>query len=131
MVGWLKTPEKAAESYMISLHGRQDTTLPPAGGIDGDDMWVYESEANVFYLWGVVQRCDISSWNRIETPFDTVPDNLNLVCYEYTKGCQKGRSMRCEYDGAHAEDPIYMADIAWWMWNTKYAVPEENSPQIM
>jgi len=120
MVGWLNTPKEAAGSYMISLHGRSDTTLPPAGGIDGDDMWIYESIPNMFYLWGMVQGCDITSWNRVKTPFDDVPGNLNLACYEYTKGCKTGRSMRCEYDGKHAEDPVYMANIAWWLWSTKY-----------
>jgi polyhydroxybutyrate depolymerase len=52
MVGWLNTPALAAESYMLSLHGRSDDVLPPAGGVDGDDMWVYESLNNTFYVWG-------------------------------------------------------------------------------
>lgn len=62
MVGYLNTPKAAAQSYLLSLHGRQDTCLPPAGGIDGDDSWIYESLDNTFYLWGLVQGCDISSW---------------------------------------------------------------------
>jgi polyhydroxybutyrate depolymerase len=81
MVGWLNTPKKAAESYMISLHGRSDDVLPPAGGVDGDDMWLYESLNNTFYVWGVAQGCDISSWERVKTPFDDIEGNLNLKCY--------------------------------------------------
>ena len=126
MVGWLNTPEAAAESYMLSLHGRQDTTLPPAGGIDGDDMWVYESVANTFYVWGTVQGCDTTSWAKIQTPFDNVTPDLNLACYEYTRGCKKGRSVSCEYDGEHSDDPVFMAEIAWWMWASKHsAEPKE------
>jgi hypothetical protein len=116
-VSWLNTPPRAAESYMISLHGRSDTVLPPDGGIDGLDMYVYESMNNTFYLWGSVQGCDLSSWARVPTPFDTVPGNLNLACYEYTQGCNVGRSMRCEYDGIHGGDPVYTAEIAWWLWS--------------
>jgi len=84
IIGWLNTPKRAAESYMISLHGRSDTVLPPDGGVDDLDMYIYESMNNTFYLWGSVQGCDISSWKQISTPFDTVPNNLNLACYEYT-----------------------------------------------
>lgn len=119
MVGWLNTPQAAADSYLLSLHGRSDTTLPPAGGIDGDDMWIYESLDNTFYLWGLVQGCDTTSWQKVETPFDTIEDGLNLVCHEYTRGCKKGRAMSCMYDGWHGQIPYYMPDLTWWFWNTR------------
>jgi hypothetical protein len=83
MIGWLDTPREAADSYIISLHGRYDVTLPPAGGIDGDDMWMYESVDNMFMLFGVAQGCDLSSWSRTYTPFDGVAANWHLRCYEY------------------------------------------------
>lgn len=35
MSGWLNTSSVAADSYIISLHGRNDRSLPPAGGLDG------------------------------------------------------------------------------------------------
>jgi len=117
--GWLNTPARAAESYMISLHGRSDGTFPPAGGPDENDMWVCESVQSVFYVWGTAQGCDTTSWKKVKTPFDNVPGNLNLECFEYTEGCKKGRSMRCEYDGKHSERPAYMADLAWWLWSTR------------
>jgi len=99
-IGYLNTPEAAKDSYLLSLHGRQDETLPPKGGIDSSDAWIFESVDNTFYVWGLVQGCDISSWKRVTTPFDHVPDRLkNLACYEYTEGCKSGRAMSCLYDG--------------------------------
>ena len=54
MVGWINTPKAAAQSYLISLHGRSDTCIPPLGGIDSDENWIFESLENTFYVWGLV-----------------------------------------------------------------------------
>jgi len=61
-IGYLNTPPAAKDSYLLSLHGRNDVTLPPAGGIDSSDAWIFESLDNTFYVWGLVQGCDMSSW---------------------------------------------------------------------
>ena len=53
MVGWLDTPYKAAESMMISFHGRSDGIIPPKGGIDNSGMWIYESLDETFKFWGL------------------------------------------------------------------------------
>ena len=53
MVGWMNTPKLAAEKMMISFHGRDDGVLPPKGGIDQDNMWIYESLDNTFWVWGI------------------------------------------------------------------------------
>jgi len=99
MVGYLNTPQAAKDSWLLSLHGRSDTCIPPNGGIDSDESWIFESLDNTFYVWGLIQGCDISSWERVKTPFDEVKGNLNLVCYEYTHGCKSGRALSCLYDG--------------------------------
>ena len=124
-VSWLNTPKRAAESYLLSLHGRSDTCLPPGGGIDDDESWIYESLDSTFYVWGLVQGCDMSSWERVKTPFDNVKNNLNLVCHEYTRGCRTGRSLSCMYDGQHGDIPDYMQDLTWWFWNTRYSSNED------
>ena len=53
MVGWLNTPLKAAESRMISFHGRDDTIMPPQGGLDGTSEWITESMNTTFWVWGI------------------------------------------------------------------------------
>ena len=52
MIGWLNNTKKAAESMMISFHGRDDGVLPPQGGVDDLGMWIYESLDDTFAFWG-------------------------------------------------------------------------------
>ena len=82
--------------------------------------WIYETLSNTFYVWGLVQGCDATSWAKVDTPFDNVHRNKNLACFEYTRGCKSGRAMQCMYDGEHGDIPHYMADMSWWFWNTRY-----------
>jgi poly(3-hydroxybutyrate) depolymerase len=69
------TSLKAAESYYISVHGRQDDTLPPNGGADGNDQFIYESERTTHMIWGMAQGCDMTSWSKVETPYDGKPES--------------------------------------------------------
>lgn len=62
VIGYLNTPEGLAESYFLSLHGRQDTTIPPDGGVDGSNEWIYESVDSVMEEWAKVQGCDLLSY---------------------------------------------------------------------
>jgi poly(3-hydroxybutyrate) depolymerase len=54
LVGTLDTGVEARESYIISLHGRSDGTLPAAGGIDDGGEWMYDSLNNTFEMFGLV-----------------------------------------------------------------------------
>jgi len=70
LIGGLNTGRAAADSYIISLHGRSDTTIPPAGGIDGSGEWMSESLNNTFEVFGLIQGCDLGSWEHVVTPYD-------------------------------------------------------------
>lgn len=70
LIGGLDTGRAANSSYIISLHGRSDSTIPPQGGIDGSNEWMSESINNTFYVFGLIQGCDMSSWERVATPYD-------------------------------------------------------------
>ena len=126
LIGGLNTGRAAKNSYIISLHGRSDDTLPAIGGIDGSNEWMYESLNNTFYVFGLIQGCDISSWERVATPFDNDTSRQgNLACSEYTRGCG-GRVMQCMHDGNHDIIPHYMPELTWWFWNTR----NENQPKL-
>jgi len=120
MVGQIKVDkEEIKDAYIISLHGRTDTTLPPLGGIDGSGEWIYESLKDTFMVFGLEQECDMDSWERVATPYDNNTSKQgNLHCSEYTRGCQ-GRVMQCMHDGGHDTIPEYMAPLTWWFWNSK------------
>jgi len=120
MVGQIKVDkEEIKDAYIISLHGRSDSTLPPLGGIDGSGEWMYESLNDTFMVFGLEQGCDMDSWEHVATPYDNNTSKQgNLYCSEYTKGCQ-GRVMQCMHDGNHDIIPEYMAPLTWWFWNTK------------
>ena len=55
MIGFLNTPKAAANSYLLSMKPRSDTCIPPHGGIDDEESWIFESIENTFYVWGLVQ----------------------------------------------------------------------------
>ena len=94
MVGMIEVDkEEISDAYIMSLHGRSDTVLPPHGGVDGTNEWIFESLNDTFMVFGLEQDCDMTSWELIKTPFDNVVSKQgNLACSEYTKGC-KGRVM--------------------------------------
>lgn len=125
MVGWINTPKQTSESYLLSFHGRADTCIPPKGGVDGDNSWVFESLRNTLNYYGLVQGCDLESWERVITPWDYKPGNNNLACHEFTKGC-KGRVMSCMHEGEHGFMPDYSFEFAWWFWSSKYRNDEES-----
>ena len=133
LIGSLDTGAAAKESHIISLHGRSDRTLPPAGGIDSGNEWMYESLNNTFEVFGLVQGCDMSSWEHVTTPYDNVQSKQgNLYCSEYTRGCA-GRVMQCMHDGNHDIIPSYMPDLTWWFWHTGSAKQYEGreTPDIL
>lgn len=45
-------------------------TLPPAGGLDGSNEWIYESLEDMFKVYGLEQGCDLDSWEHVKTPYD-------------------------------------------------------------
>jgi hypothetical protein len=53
VLGALETGSEVKESYIISLHGRSDRTLPAAGGIDSGNEWMYESLHETFEVFGL------------------------------------------------------------------------------
>ena len=105
MVGWINTPEQAAQKMMIGFFGRSDGIIPPKGGVDKDGMWIYESLDETYWVWGLQQGCDLDSWRVVATPYDNEANNKNLQCWEFTKGCQTGRAMKCMHDGGHCAYP--------------------------
>ena len=117
---------------IIELHGRDDDVSPPEGGPDKVVWggWLYESLNNTFYVLGMVQKCDLKSWQKIETPWDHYVNpnksssiGNNLECYSYTQGCT-GRLMQCMYDGGHEVITDYTTELTWWFWtsvNNKYS----------
>jgi len=51
-----------ASDYILSIHGRADKILPPGGGVDGSNAWIYESLDETFDSYGLEQGCDMESW---------------------------------------------------------------------
>ena len=47
---------------ILAIHGKADRILPPAGGIDSANAWVYESLDETFKNYGLEQGCDMDSW---------------------------------------------------------------------
>lgn len=111
LLGYLKSPAEMNDKKLLAIHGRSDVTIPIAGGIDGDNQWIYEPEDSMITQWAVIQDCNMTSYAHVKTPFDHAVHNKtaigsHLKCFEYTEGC-KGRVMRCFYNGAHGDDPPY------------------------
>ena len=62
----------------------------------------------------------MTSWGKIETPYDGKSESNNLECMGYTKGCKRGRAISCLYDGNHGTLYDFQFPLTWWFWNTKY-----------
>lgn len=43
LIGYFNTPKELEDIHFLSLHGRQDVTIPLSGGVDGNNEWIYES----------------------------------------------------------------------------------------
>jgi len=74
------------------MNGRQDGTIPPAGGVDSSNGWIYTSQEAMIKDWAETQGCDMDSMERIVTPYDNAEKRrfkkgYNLHCFQYTKGC--------------------------------------------
>lgn len=63
-------PDNFKDAYVISMNGRKDGMLPPNGGVDQSDEWIYESLNDTFLVYALQQGCDIKSWNHTVTPWD-------------------------------------------------------------
>ena len=101
LVGYLKTVEAIEDKKILVLHGRQDTIIPIAGGLD-DSGYFYEPEDCMLQQWAVMQKCDMHSYKQVKTPYDDYVKEAgaagsNMTCFEWTKGC-KGRIMRCTFE---------------------------------
>jgi len=93
-------PQLARTAY-LSLHGRNDTCIPPQGGED-DGGWLYEPLAQSTGIWAGIHRCDTKA-THLPTPWDG--GTLNFQCAEYRR-CSTGRRVvQCMYDGVHGDWP--------------------------
>lgn len=54
MIGWLNYSLSNEDANFVSLHGRHDRYLPPAGGLDMYQDWMYESLKSMMYVNGLV-----------------------------------------------------------------------------
>lgn len=116
--GYDGAPKELKGANMLIMNARQDDVVPPKGGVDDYNEWIYTPTDTVVAEWAKVQGCDESSWSRITTPYDDyITDNTrkgyNLHCFEYTKGCA-GRVMNCLYYGKHAKYVAYDAQLVNW-----------------
>lgn len=90
-----------SKTAYLSLHGRNDTCIPPQGGVD-DSGWIYETLEQSTGIWAILHHC-----NNKATPFVTRWDGgpLNFRCSEY-QHCTTGRRViQCMYDGVHGDWP--------------------------
>lgn len=57
-LGYLNTPLALKNTNFLSLHGRQDVTIPYKGGYDDLDQFGYESVDSMVEELATVQECD-------------------------------------------------------------------------
>lgn len=117
--GYMSSPKALKGSHLLTLHGREDTTIPINGGVDGYNEWIYNSVEEFTKSWAEVQGCDMSSYKQFSTPYDSNikhrwTKGYDLKCYEYTKGCA-ARVVNCEYYGTHANYASYDAKLSYWL----------------
>lgn len=130
LLGYLASPAEMANKHILVVHGRQDIVIPYAGGIDGFNQYVFEPEDSMISQWAVVQECNMTSYARVETPFDKVVTDKTAVgsnheCFEYTEGC-RGRVMRCLYHGAHGDDTPFEFQLFTWFLTGNYTEESDN-----
>lgn len=92
---------KFSQTAWLSLHGRNDTCIPPQGG-ETDGGWIFETLKDSTGIWAGLHHCDQKA-TPIVTRWDGGP--LNFRCAEY-KHCSTGRRVvQCMYDGVHGDWP--------------------------
>eukprot|EP00928_Gymnodinium_smaydae_P027047 TRINITY_DN2103_c0_g1_i1.p1 TRINITY_DN2103_c0_g1~~TRINITY_DN2103_c0_g1_i1.p1 ORF type:complete len:260 (-),score=34.47 TRINITY_DN2103_c0_g1_i1:519-1298(-) len=85
----------------LALHGRNDTTIPPSGGVS-DGGWIFEPLVQSTAAWAALHRCD-----DVPTPLATRWDggDKNFRCEEYMACASLRRVVQCMYDGQHGDEP--------------------------
>lgn len=131
LIGQMHTPAALKGAHLLTMHGRQDVTIPMNGGIDGYGEWIYNSVEDMTTEWAKVQGCDMGSYKRVVTPYDdwvTHPytKGYNLQCHEYTKGCA-ARVINCAYYGTHSNYASYDARLAYWFFSNELGDQADQS----
>jgi poly(3-hydroxybutyrate) depolymerase len=112
-----------AQISFLSLHGRQDVTIPPAGGVTYDG-WIFEPEREVSNVWAALNDCD--SYESVsKTRWDG--GHLNFSCVEHLKCASTRRVMRCAYDGVHGDWPTGQAGDEITLW---FLLPFARNPSV-
>lgn len=126
LIGYEQVHTGLNGSFLLLLHGRQDDIIPLHGGVDNYDGggWIYPSARTVGDLWAIRQSCDMDSYERFETPFDNLVQNVsapgyNMKCFEYKQGCT-ARVIQCEYDGTHGDPPVFDVELLYWLFPKKF-----------
>lgn len=91
-----------SRTAVLALHGRNDTTIPPEGGVT-DGGWLFEPLRQSTGVWSYVHQCDQTA-KPLSTRWDGGP--LNFRCMEH-QSCSSGRQVvECMYDGQHGDWPV-------------------------
>jgi hypothetical protein len=43
LTGYMSSPKALRGKSLVTLHGREDKTIPLNGGVDGSNEWIYSS----------------------------------------------------------------------------------------
>lgn len=133
LTGYMSSSQALKGKALVTLHGREDTTIPLNGGVDGYNEWIYRSVADFTTEWAQVQGCDLNSYGQFSTPYDNRikhrwSKGYDLKCYEYKSGCA-ARVVNCEYYGTHANYASFDADMVYWLF-TDYLEANSNSIKL-
>ena len=60
LVGFNNVPPQLEGTSLLQIHGRQDTTIPPAGGLSAGG-WRYVSEMQLLKSWAAVHGCSATA----------------------------------------------------------------------
>lgn len=100
----IRSRAAASQVAYLSLHGRNDTTIPPGGG-ETDGGWIYEPQIQAVGVWAAIHGCKLRA-SPIRTPWDG--GVLNFACEEHLL-CSSGRRViQCMYNGVHGDWPSNM-----------------------
>jgi poly(3-hydroxybutyrate) depolymerase len=90
-----------SRTAVLALHGRQDTTVPPQGGVQ-DQGWIYEPLSQSMGVWASLHHCSNQA-TALKTSWDGGPKDFR--CAEYRKCATGRRIVRCFYNGVHGDWP--------------------------
>eukprot|EP00811_Abedinium_folium_P036618 NODE_9310_length_1433_cov_2.707504.p1 GENE.NODE_9310_length_1433_cov_2.707504~~NODE_9310_length_1433_cov_2.707504.p1 ORF type:complete len:395 (+),score=56.72 NODE_9310_length_1433_cov_2.707504:79-1185(+) len=85
----------------LALHGRQDVTIPPMGGVTSDG-WIYEPERQATGVWAAVNGCGMDR-EPMMTPWDG--RGKAFGCMEHPHCTSGAQVISCMYDGVHGDWP--------------------------